>query len=207
MWRIVYMKKETENLIYLLIDPRNDLVMYVGKSSVGIGRPIQHTHYSHSLEVREWVDDLKELGYSPTIKIIERNIELNNLPNREKYWIDYFHLINKSLLNKQLLNNNVLIQNFISFKDIELINDFLDNLGKNVKTIRYLFNLSQQQLANLLDINRSTLSIIENNKVFTTDILKRLIKLILSGELEKFKFDKHQKVRVYERTSASTTNK
>lgn len=201
------MDKKLENIVYILIDPRNDLVMYVGKSTIGKDRPIQHTHYSHNVEVREWVEDLKKLNYSPTIKIIEKEIELNNLSNREKYWIDYYYTINENLLNKQLRDSNILIEGSISFDDINIVNKFLDDLGKNVKTLRYLFNLSQQQLSDLLNIHRSTLSIIENNKGFTTDILKRLIKLILSGELEKYKQNKKQKVRIYEGAPTFTTNK
>ena len=51
------------------------------------------------------------------------------------------------------------------------------NLGEKIKLIRYKYNLSQDELAKVLDINRNYLSRIENNKSLPdTDILIRLAK-------------------------------
>ena len=49
------------------------------------------------------------------------------------------------------------------------------NLGNKIKNIRYRYNLSQEELADILNINRKYLSRIENNKSFpTSDILIKL---------------------------------
>ena len=44
-----------ENIIYGLRDPRNDVYQYIGKSTVGSKRALEHLTLSHSDKVNEWV--------------------------------------------------------------------------------------------------------------------------------------------------------
>lgn len=49
------------------------------------------------------------------------------------------------------------------------------NLGNKIKKIRYKYNLSQEEMANILEINRNYLSRIETNKSLpTAEILAKL---------------------------------
>lgn len=60
------------------------------------------------------------------------------------------------------------------------------NLGYKIKKIRYQYNLSQDELAKMLDINRNYLSRIETNKSLpTADILIKLSSLF-SISIDKF---------------------
>ena len=78
------------NIIYGLRDPRNDVYCYVGKLSVVVTRPLTHLIESHSENIRGWVSELTEKGLNPLVDIIEEVTTLDELPLREKYWIDYY---------------------------------------------------------------------------------------------------------------------
>jgi hypothetical protein len=82
-----------KNIVYGLRDPRNDVYYYIGKSSVGMS-PMTHLVESHSEKVNAWVTELKEKGYFPLIDIIEEVEDLDDLSEREKYWIAYYYEIN-----------------------------------------------------------------------------------------------------------------
>ena len=56
-------KIEIENIIYGLRDPRNDVYQYIGKSTVGKNRPLQHLCKSHSDFVNKWVEELASKRY------------------------------------------------------------------------------------------------------------------------------------------------
>ena len=96
-----------KNIIYGLRDPRNDVYQYIGKSTVGEQRPLQHLTQSHSAQVNEWVKMLADNWLYPKIDIIEEVENLNDLAIREKYWIAYYHDINPNLLNVQSLPNEL----------------------------------------------------------------------------------------------------
>jgi hypothetical protein len=87
------------NIIYGLRDPRNDVYQYIGKSSVGSKRAIQHLTKSHSDSVNSWVGMLANDWLYPIVDIIEEVEEIENLIEREKFWINYYHNINPNLLN------------------------------------------------------------------------------------------------------------
>ena len=50
--------ENTRNIIYGLRDPRNDVYQYIGKSTVGVKRPISHLTKSHSPKVKEWEEKM-----------------------------------------------------------------------------------------------------------------------------------------------------
>ena len=63
------MKKE--RLIYALCCPFTDNIHYIGKTTVGMSRPLQHATKSHSVKVKEWVESIKEIGHGPVVRILE----------------------------------------------------------------------------------------------------------------------------------------
>jgi hypothetical protein len=79
-----------DNLIYGLRDPRNDVYRYIGKTTIGYGRPLKHLVKSHNVLVNEWVEELNMIGSSPFVDIIENNIPLEELPAKETYWIKHY---------------------------------------------------------------------------------------------------------------------
>ena len=88
-----------ENIIYGLRDPRNDVYQYIGKSTVGSKRALEHLTLSHSDKVNEWVKILSENWLYPSVDLIEEVENIDDLPEREKYWINYYHNINPNLFN------------------------------------------------------------------------------------------------------------
>lgn len=92
----------TDNLIYGLCCPITGRLHYVGQSSTNLFRPLTHMSRSHSSKIREWVNELKEFGLKPEIKVLEEVEFIDFLRNREKYWIQ--KSINEGcyLLNIQL---------------------------------------------------------------------------------------------------------
>lgn len=164
------------NLIYALYDPRNDMPVYVGKTTIGVNRPIKHLHYSHSSVVREWVSELNKIGCSPIIKIIEKDIELNQLSDREKYWIKEYYDINPELLNQQLMSG---IKDDIQYKidkeELVLVENYLNNIPMLLKSLKYLTNKNQVEIADTLNISYGTIKRIENGKNISVDVLINLI--------------------------------
>jgi y4mF family transcriptional regulator len=135
-----------KKLIYALKCPFTGDVHYIGKSTQGMIRPKQHMVESHSIKVNEWIENLKELGHSPTIEILE-NISLSeNLDEREKYWINKY--IQKDAL---LLNSNLISPVFINTKLEDLLeNTFIHptkRIGAFLKVRRKILNLTQKDMA------------------------------------------------------------
>jgi hypothetical protein len=75
------------NIIYGLFCPKTNELHYVGKSSNYLERPKQHLTRSHSYKINQWTNDLKEIGLKPVIKILEEVEFIENLTEREMYWI------------------------------------------------------------------------------------------------------------------------
>lgn len=164
------------NLIYVLYDPRNDTPMYVGKTTIGIDRPIMHLHYSHNHNVREWTSELNKLGYSPIVKIIEKNIELCLLSDREKYWIREYCSINPDLLNILLMPQaKDEIRFEINKNELLEASKFLNNIPTLLKSLKYLTKMNQEEIAKELNISLGTIKRIENGKNIGIDILCDLI--------------------------------
>lgn len=104
--------------IYLIKDPTNDLVVYVGETSNVKKRFIAHKYghiYSDCKEKVEWTNNLKKLGLSPKFEIVkivdtkeQALIEENNLI------IDYinkgfklFNINNKTTIKQYDLEGNL----------------------------------------------------------------------------------------------------
>lgn len=164
------------NIIYGLRDPRNDVYQYIGKSTVGTNRPLSHLTKSHSKRVNDWVKSLEENWLYPIIDIIEEVEDLDNLIEREKYWISYYLDINPELLNIQSTKNE--IQNLRSEEDetnFKLLIDISFNLHKILRKERLYRKISQEEMAKKIGVNRSTLSFLENGGNVGLDIIKKYI--------------------------------
>lgn len=88
-----YMRKR-HHLIYALIDPRNDAVRYVGKSSSGMQRPAEHWQKSRLEQYRDthsarWVNQLASLGLVYKTVVLEDHVAPEVLADREIWWIAF----------------------------------------------------------------------------------------------------------------------
>lgn len=85
-------------IVYALIDPRNNVIRYIGKSCSGLNRPQQHLsktateprkdRKNGSLTKRQaWLKQLRLLKIKPIIKVLEVCKDDVHLIERECYWI------------------------------------------------------------------------------------------------------------------------
>ena len=87
--------------IYKLIDPRNNMIMYVGKTSQTLKKRM-NTHYYVAKNGKSnkdyWIKELQILGYNPIIELIEE-VDNSIWQEKEIYWIEYYQKINPDILN------------------------------------------------------------------------------------------------------------
>jgi DNA-binding XRE family transcriptional regulator len=164
------------NLIYGLRDPRNDVYYYIGKTTVGNNRPLKHLIKSHNTTVNDWVNQLESLGLVPAVDVIEKDILLENLAEREKFWIDYHYDLNPELFNIRLLPETI---NKIRTQDDDakfnsLVNLVLD-IGNILKTERISRKLTQDELAKKAGLSRSTISLCEGANNVTVEAIKKYL--------------------------------
>ena len=163
-----------KNIIYGLKDPRNDLFYYIGKSTVGKDRSIQHLTKSHSTKVNEWIEELKENWVYPDITIIEEVDDLNELKDKEIYWINYYYDLNPNLLNIQDIKKD--IENIRKDSDDEEFSSLLriiTEIPNILKRERIVRGISQQKLAEEMNISRTTISLLENGENCSFGTLKK----------------------------------
>lgn len=81
----------TKNLIYALVDPRDGQIRYVGKSTSGYRRPMEHLQprRSHKNNTRNchWVNSLLKKGLKPIIRPLEWSDDPNKLYDLEKHYV------------------------------------------------------------------------------------------------------------------------
>ena len=167
---------EKTNLIYGLRDPRNDVYQYIGKTTVGKKRPLQHLIKSHSSKVNKWVEGLRENWLYPIVDVIEEVDNIDDLIDREKYWINYHYNINPQLLN--ILSIEKGLQNIRSDEDKKEFNDLyllITKIPSILRNERLYRNLSQNEMASILGISRSTLSLAENGRNVSFDIIQKYV--------------------------------
>jgi DNA-binding XRE family transcriptional regulator len=169
------------NIIYGLKDPRNDVYQYIGKSTVGNKRALQHLTNSHSDKVNEWVSILESKWLYPIVSIIEEVEDINDLSEREKYWINYYETINPNLLNIQSIDKK--INNIKSEEDeteYQFMLKVLFKIPEILKKERIYRKLTQNEMAKEMKISRSTLSLCERNGNVTFKIIQKYF-LTLKG--------------------------
>ena len=92
-------------VIYILGDPRNNAVKYVGYTSNFANR--MHYHYRSPTPSRTkiachaypWLLELADLGMLPVSKIVEVIEEGADWEERERHWIAHYKNLNEPLLN------------------------------------------------------------------------------------------------------------
>jgi DNA-binding XRE family transcriptional regulator len=139
---------KSERLIYALCCPITDEVHYVGKSTSGLTRPMEHLSSSHSEKIKLWVSDLKDLNYSPKIKVLENISSFEDIDLKERYWIQYFLnqdclLLNDNLITPLIINPNLdkILDGSIYGKDVDIlkISRFIKEKRKSVKLTQEVF--------------------------------------------------------------------
>jgi len=173
-----------KNIVYGLKDPRNDVYMYIGKSTVGDSRALQHLVKSHSKKVNEWVKELEDKWLYPIVEIIEEVEDVNVLSEREKYHINYYIGLNPNLLNIKLVDSNInptrTEEDENDFENLcRLINKYSDIL-KNERTYR---KITQEHMADIMDVSRSTVSLCERNGDVTLNTVKKYLAALKGIEI------------------------
>ena len=134
-------------LIYGLYCPFTDNLHYVGQSSTGMTRPMQHLTEFTSQKIYEWVSELKFLGYKPIIKILEECNE-DTINEREKFWIKKSKEEGCYLLN--ITHNhtrNILLQKEYVFGDSDIM-----AIAKIIRETRKDLNMLQEEYAKPLEL-------------------------------------------------------
>lgn len=153
-----------KRLIYSLCCPFTNDIHYIGKSTQGMIRPLAHLSNSHSSKVNEWVNNLKEIGHSPLVNILEYVSVHDDIDTRERYWIQYE--INK---NSLLLNSCLITPLLIESKlDVLLGNGqglegFI--IGKFVKEKRKILKLTQEEFAGKAGVALTVVRKLEQGKI------------------------------------------
>lgn len=152
------------NLIYGLRDPRNDVYRYIGKTTVGYGRPLKHLTKSHNKLVNKWVESLSSMGMEPLVDVIEENIDINQLSDKELYYISKY-----SDLGVPLFNGGESMVDTIAggMFDVNLSKEIMISMinSRNiVACVKLKMSLSDGQLSNIIDLTRGTLSRIKNGE-------------------------------------------
>ena len=172
---ISYICQMKHNLIYGLRDPRNDVYYYIGKTTVGNIRALQHLTKSHNEKVNIWVKELEVLKLVPLVDIIEDNLDLEELSEREKYWINYYKDLNDDLFNIQISKTHI---NEVISEEDDNINSFIKVIffiGQILKKERKARRLTQEEMADKMQISRSTLNLCENNSNVTLAVIKKYL--------------------------------
>ena len=156
---------KSDKLIYALCCPVTEEVHYNGKSTSALIRPMQHLSNSHSEKIKQWVSDLKELNYSPKIKIIEYVFPFDDINNRERYWVQYYLnngnlLLNEALITPLIINPN--LDKILNGTDLQDI-DFL-KISRFVKERRKMTNLGQKEFAEKAGVALTVIRKIEQGK-------------------------------------------
>jgi transcriptional regulator with XRE-family HTH domain len=163
-----------DNLIYGIVDPTNNMCVYVGKTTEGIKRPVTHLIHSHNIKLREWVSELRNNNLVPNIVILEKGLTLNNIDAKEVFWINEYEKLNPNLFNRQLLQKPSECIEY-STEDLQYLNIMLTDLSSVIKSVRYKFKITQQELADLCKVNRGTISEAERNNKINSELLIKII--------------------------------
>lgn len=166
-----------KKIIYSLVCPFTDEIHYIGKSTEGMLRPTQHLTESHSEKIKEWVNSLKEIGHTPTIKILEYVKKEEDLDGRERYWIQYY--LNKG---NNLLNSYLITPMMISPHLDELLGDgeelTMMKIGKFLKIRRKRVNVTQAEFAEKTGVALTVIRKIEQGKTnINLDGLLQVLKM------------------------------
>lgn len=168
---------KSQRLIYSLRCPFTNEIHYIGKSTQGMIRPLSHLSNSHSQKVKEWVDNLKEIGHSPAVKVIEYVSLDDDIDDRERYWIQ--REINKGSI---LLNSCLVTPLLIESKLDELLGDGENmesfKIGNFIKERRKRLKLTQEEFAERAGVALTVIRKLEQGKTnLNIDSLLQVLKM------------------------------
>ena len=176
------------NLIYGLRDPRNDVYKYIGKTTVGVKRPLMHLKKSHNILVNQWVDELKEINLSPIVDVLENNVSLEQLSYREKHYIAYYSGISDQLFNGgESAIETISKPSILSETDINSLYISFLNIREIYKLFKSSTSFSDAVIANVLGVGRKTVyRIKEGNININMETIFKLIVFIQKGTSDVF---------------------
>jgi len=166
-----------ERLIYGLKCPVTNRMHYIGKSTQGMRRPMQHLSKSHSVKINEWVSDLRALGSKPEIVVLQEVNESVDIDGAERMWISIY--IDRGAM---LLNENIVYPVTIrSDLDEKLMEDGVSKyraVGKFVSERRKNAGLTQKEFAEKICVALTVIRKIEQGK---DNIVLSSLLLVLSA--------------------------
>ncbi len=77
--------------VYTLIDPRDNLIHYVGISKDPQQRFQEHLRKDHNWLKSAWIHELKELGFLPSMRVIAENLTYEEAQKSEYQLIQHYH--------------------------------------------------------------------------------------------------------------------
>lgn len=168
---------KSQRLIYSLSCPFTNQIHYIGKSTQGMTRPLQHLTKSHSEKVQEWVNDLKDIGYAPVVNVLEYVPLEEDLDGRERWWIQ------RELNKNSLLLNSCLVTPLLISSDLDKIlgdGKGMEHLkiGNFVKQRRKQIGLDQKEFAEKAGVALTVVRKIEQGKTnLNVDSVLQVLKM------------------------------
>jgi hypothetical protein len=178
------------NLIYGLRDPRNDVYKYIGKTTIGHNRPLSHLVKSHNQFVNQWVEELSKLGSAPYVDIIEEDILLDQLAEKERYYITYYSKLYGELFNGgEHIKECISKPSILDHKDIDSALLTLFNPGEVYKMLKVSTGFCDDTIGHMLNIARKTVGKLKSgDTTITLDTVVRMLFFVKFDIQELFKF-------------------
>jgi len=159
--------------IYALIDPRDQAIRYVGVSNDVKRRFYEHLQcFGIGQQERHWIEELRQLGLSPLIQILETiQISANQREaayKRERYWI-----------NEMLRRGHLLLNSSVAAEPVRL----------KVREIAEAKKINMSKLSRMADVNYNTIRAIWDNEmkdvtVSTLEKIARALKVDVAELIE-----------------------
>lgn len=104
IYQIINYYQRNNLFVYVLVDPRDDKVYYVGCSHKPKSRLLaicpKIPERLHSQKTHIWNTELRNLGKEPYLRVIQQ-VSPDNCEFQEQKWINYFKKLNPGLLNEK----------------------------------------------------------------------------------------------------------
>jgi len=147
-----------QHQVYALVDPRDKKVRYIGISINPYTRLLHHLNEIENVK-RAWLTELKQLGLSPDLEILEtiENIQDADIIalDREKHWIDNF------------LRSGSPLVNIAGVPGDSPRNNLFEKTRINAK-------LTTTQLATEADVSRATIEKMQNSEPVKAELAVRV---------------------------------
>jgi hypothetical protein len=91
--------------IYAICDPRSDDVVYVGKTKNGAQFRLQQHTWIGKPKIKAFIRRMRDMGLSPTVKILETVNDERIANEAEKRWIEFYITKGQLLLNTVYARN------------------------------------------------------------------------------------------------------